>query len=503
MGTCPHCRAVTLPGDAVCYTCGRFLKGQGTDYAMPNAPMRRGTVVANGRTKNIMRRRKNHQRSLLMLAFVVFAFLSPQAREAAFGSVEGLDSYVARLLQGSMIYPMEAEFTVMRSYEVENNLERDGMLVETVRLPVALPSVLLSPLEMDGSEPVMLQRPIGFTVSVGSERVNVPLDGSRRERAEAWTSLEGHEVWWPTTQPNSQDHCPIATCVKVRLNMDPGERVQFTTESTVSVTSHTWWDAARVDDRVPGKEHGINVDTSGTFDDIAQRGGGLRSSTFGAERWYALGDGYAIDAQHAEVIETANAIAMRLPEGRENNAYAFARAAFDWMHENVPYDKEAATVPRTGPTCLADRLGDCDEQTNAFLSVVRTRGIPGWYVFGALVNPLDFATWEMHAWGYIMLPLDSEWCAAQGVLQDNCYVEGSVDVVNNKWLLHTTNAYIDWLEEPDPSGQAIADAYSSAVFTGSSIGETPISRVMTISSGPDVQLNGGTFSVSQYPEDLR
>jgi hypothetical protein len=194
---------------------------------------------------------------------------------------------------------------------------------------------------------------------------------------------------------------------------------------------------------------------------------------------------------------------MRLPEGRENNAYAFARAAFDWMHENVPYDKEAATVPRTGPTCLADRLGDCDEQTNAFLSVVRTRGIPGWYVFGALVNPLDFATWEMHAWGYIMLPLDSEWCAAQGVLQDNCYVEGSVDVVNNKWLLHTTNAYIDWLEEPDPSGQAIADAYSSAVFTGSSIGETPISRVMTISSGPDVQLNGGTFSVSQYPEDLR
>lgn len=503
MGTCPHCRAVTLPGDAVCYTCGRFLKGQGTDYAMPNAPMRRGTVVANGRTKNIMRRRKNHQRSLLMLAFVVFAFLSPQAREAAFGSVEGLDSYVARLLQGSMIYPMEAEFTVMRSYEVENNLERDGMLVETVRLPVALPSVLLSPLEMDGSEPVMLQRPIGFAVSVGSERVNVPLDGSRRERAEAWTSLEGHEVWWPTTQPNSQDHCPIATCVKVRLNMDPGERVQFTTESTVSVSSHTWWDAERVDDRVPGKEHGINVDTSGTFDDIAQRGGGLRSSTFGAERWYALGDGYAIDAQHAEVIETANAIAMRLPEGRENNAYAFARAAFDWMHENVPYDKEAATVPRTGPTCLADRLGDCDEQTNAFLSVVRTRGIPGWYVFGALVNPLDFATWEMHAWGYIMLPLDSEWCAAQGVLQDNCYVEGSVDVVNNKWLLHTTNAYIDWLEEPDPSGQAIADAYSSAVFTGSNSGETPISRVMTISSGPDVQLNGGTFSVSQYPEDLR
>lgn len=503
MGTCPHCRAVTLPGDAVCYSCGRFLKGEGSDYTMPNAPMRRGTVVANGRTKNIMRRRKNHQRSLFMLAFVVFAFLSPQAREAAFGSVEDLDGYIARLLQGSMIYPMEAEFTVVRSYEVVNNLEREGMLIETVRLPVALPSVLLNPLEMDGSTPLMLQQPVAFAVTVGTERVDVPLDGTTRERGEAWTSLGGHEVWWPSTQPGSQDFCPIATCVKVRLNMDAGERVLFTTASTVSVSSHTWWDDARVDDGIPGKNFGINVHTSGSFDDVAQRGGGVRANTFADDQWYALSDGYAIDAQHAEVIETANAIAMRLPEGREDNAYAFARATFDWMHENVPYDTEAATVPRTGPTCLADRLGDCDEQTNAFLSVVRTRGIPGWYVFGALVNPLDFATWELHAWGYIMLPLDSEWCAEQGVLHDNCFVEAAVDVVNNKWLLHTTNAYIDWVEEPDPSGQAIADAYASAVFTGSGIGETPISRTMTISTGPDVQLNGGTFSVSQYPEDLR
>ncbi|MDA0878526.1 MAG: zinc ribbon domain-containing protein, partial [archaeon] len=170
MGTCPHCRAVTLPGDAVCYSCGRFLKGEGSEYSMPNAPMRRGTVVANGRTKNIMRRRKNHQRSLFMLAFVVFAFLSPQAREAAFGSVEDLDGYIARLLQGSMIYPMEAEFTVVRSYDVENNLDREGMLIETVRLPVALPSVLLNPLEMDGSTPLMLQQPIAFAVTIGTER---------------------------------------------------------------------------------------------------------------------------------------------------------------------------------------------------------------------------------------------------------------------------------------------------------------------------------------------
>lgn len=508
MGTCPHCRAVTLPGDAVCYSCGRYLKGQGSKYTMPSSPMRKGTVIENGRKKNIMRRRKNRQRSLFMLAFVVFAFLSPQAREAAFGSVDDFDTYLARLLQTSLMYPLEAEYTIVRSYEVENNLNRDGMLLETVRLPVALESEMLNGLEMDGSPTALLQEPLAFAVTIGNERVDVPLDGSTKARADAWTSLGGHNVWWPITEPGSQDFCPVGRCVKIYLDMSPGEVVRFTTEATVKVNSHTWWDSTRVDDRVPGKELGITVDTSGTFADIDNRGGGVRSSTFGESQWFDLGNGpegalgYAIDAVHAEVIDTANAIAMRLPEGREDNAYAFARATFDWMHENVPYDDLASTTPRSGPACLADRTGDCDEQTNAFLSILRTRGIPGWYVFGALVNPVNFADWELHAWGYIMLPMDDAWCTDRGILPENCYVEGSVDVVNNKWLLHTTNAYIDWIEEPDPSGQAVGDAYASAVFTGAGPGETPITRTMSVSTGPGTSLEG-YFPVAEYPEDLR
>ena len=107
---------------------------------------------------------------------------------------------------------------------------------------------------------------------------------------------------------------------------------------------------------------------------------------------------------------------------------------------------------------LADGTGDCDEQTNAYLSILRTKGIPGWFVFGALVD-LQFTTWELHAWGYIMLPLDEAWCTANLIDANDCFVEASVDVVNNKWLLHTTNAYVDWMEEPDPSGDAIASAY--------------------------------------------
>ena len=68
---------------------------------MPSAPKQRGVVVdQKGRTRNIMKRRRNRQRSVFMLAFVIFAFLSPQAREAAFGTVDNLDEYLAQLLEG-------------------------------------------------------------------------------------------------------------------------------------------------------------------------------------------------------------------------------------------------------------------------------------------------------------------------------------------------------------------------------------------------------------------
>ena len=36
---------------------------------------------------------------------------------------------------------------------------------------------------------------------------------------------------------------------------------------------------------------------------------------------------------------------------------------------------------------------DCDEQSNAFMSIMRVKGIPTWYVFGALTDP-QFNEWE-------------------------------------------------------------------------------------------------------------
>ena len=77
MGACPYCRSATLPGDTICYSCGRvlpkgdrgsyrleqqFSKRKGakeTTYMMASKPSQRGVVQTHtGRQRNIMKRRK-------------------------------------------------------------------------------------------------------------------------------------------------------------------------------------------------------------------------------------------------------------------------------------------------------------------------------------------------------------------------------------------------------------------------------------------------------------
>ena len=71
-------------------------------------------------------------------------------------------------------------------------------------------------------------------------------------------------------------------------------------------------------------------------------------------------------------------------------------------------------------------------------------------MFGVLSSQ-SYTKWEAHAWGYIQLPMSTEWCNENKIDLDSCYVEASVDVTNNKWLLHTASALIEWIEQPDPN----------------------------------------------------
>ena len=124
-------------------------------------------------------------------------------------------------------------------------------------------------------------------------------------------------------------------------------------------------------------------------------------------------------------------------------------------------------------------------QTNAYFSILRTRGVPGWYAFGVLGDPFySNEGWEAHAWGYIQLPLKDSWCEERNIVLQTCFVEAQVDVVNNKWLLSTPTAYLDWIEEADPSGGMVYDYYhtryaASPLVRGNPLNACEVSRPKT------------------------
>ena len=70
--------------------------------------------------------------------------------------------------------------------------------------------------------------------------------------------------------------CSVDICVKVKLNLDPGETASFTYAVSLTSTSYSWWSSSRVDSRVDGSSNGISVDRSGDFSDIVDRGGGIK-----------------------------------------------------------------------------------------------------------------------------------------------------------------------------------------------------------------------------------
>ena len=535
MGSCPYCQSVTQPGDTICYTCGRILatirsenfameqqfhKGSlDTTYKMTRKPSRGGVVQSHsGRNIDLMKNRRNKTRHLVLLFLVAFIMLAPQVRENLFEKwAPGLQEYIMLIPAEYHIYPNEATYTLDRTVVIMNS-NRQGWAYEDIVIPTDVTSLTGKDSDFkytngDGPSPTsQIQEILEINLLIKSENqavddfIQIPTNGSTIEYDERYISTKGHSIWWPEYDGNDNRSCKVSKCVKMEFFLGPGETVIFSFQVKITSTSYSWWDASRVDSIINGTNDGINIDNSGTFEDLMNRGGGEKSRDFTDMTWYNRGldtngvnHGYAINAQHELVNQTAEMISAGIPEDRKDNAYAFARAAFDYLHAHITYDKNAPITARSGPVCLEDKTGDCDEQTNAFLSLLRIKNIPGWYVFGALAD-MDYVTWEGHGWGYIQLPMSESWCNDRDIELDTCFVDASVDVVNNKWLLHTPNAYISWIEEPDSTGTLLNNYYSPGKYS-KSLGTERIRPVY--STLGDVDTGGGKYQVKILPENIR
>ena len=206
-----------------------------------------------------------------------------------------------------------------------------------------------------------IQDVTAIELRIDGQSINIPLESTAiRSHAEAITTANGHKVWWPGTSGSGSQYCIGGPCVKVTINLGPNQDTSFEYLVTISSKSYTWWSDADegVDPRIPGFASGMLEQNSGTFEDFENRGGGERVDDCTAIRWYNKNRGdptnYAIDATGATVIAAVSAIDSNLPDGNQN-AFKFAKAAFDYIRENIVYytDPGSGSVALSGPACLA------------------------------------------------------------------------------------------------------------------------------------------------------
>lgn len=499
MGTCPFCRAQTLPGDSICYSCGRVISGasgmdsrvKGEFQRSPTRSARKGVsrrhTMSGGNTRRGGRKKRSRINQLGLIALIAFVFFTPDARQFVLAKWAEIEDYINDALAPHQIYPLEADYTVVRSIDLWNNGSGVGHLEESIPLPTDVSSNEGGPYALaynDGTEveKSTIQKIMGMELRIDGDEITIPKDGSTRSKANAVITSDENLVWWPG-QGSGSDFCPHGPCVRVSIDVPSNTHESVDFAVTLKSTSHTWWHSTKIDGKIEGKSEGNSLSRSGTFADIEDRGMGSRANTFAStEYWYDRNAGsgssnWAIDGRQSTaptVYQTAASIKASLPSDLKDNVYAYARATFDWLNDNVPYDVSAPNVARSGEQCLDTGIGDCDEQSNAFMSIMRFQGVPTWYVFGALADS-QYKTWQGHAWAYIMIPMSDEWCEDNNVRINDCYVEGSVDVVNHKWLVHTPTAYIDWVEKAPWSN---VDGY----YSGGSISGSDFKRVRSFTT---------------------
>ena len=357
-------------------------------------------------------------------------------------------------------------------------------------------------------EPTSLQRVVGMNVIFGNgDTYSIPLNGDSVDKSNAIPLSQNYgELYYPTAG-GSDYQCIYGQCVIWESSLNPGSSKGVTIEYEIEGAAFAWQKSSKIPSKIPGKSNGISASNSGTFSDIWTeaspeeqnqiRGAGTLYLSYGRNsQWYKADDQsgnerWVIDAENSIVIDAAQDILGDLSSDDKQNVYAFTKATFDYLRDRVTYDPYAPVKARSGPECLSLGKGDCDEQSNAFMSILRYKQVPAWYEFGALTS-LNYEVWERHAWANVMIPYSDEYCIDNQITWESCYVAASVDVVNNKWLLHTPTAFTNWIEIPDPTSQYVSEYYTSikGTFTKEHLVRE---ETWTTIAGPDI--SGGTFTV--------
>lgn len=112
-----------------------------------------------------------------------------------------------------------------------------------------------------------------------------------------------------------------------------------------------------------------------------------------------LGDEWKILASDPSIVALSKQI-----NGNETDVYTILRSTYDWVTDNIAYPGSPVPgEPKTSVETLQTRVGDCDDQSNLYLGLIRAAGVPGWLQLGALYDR-SANQMEGHAWVQTFIP---------------------------------------------------------------------------------------------------
>ncbi len=159
---------------------------------------------------------------------------------------------------------------------------------------------------------------------------------------------------------------------------------------------------------------------------------------------------WMIQPDHPEIRSLAEDVTRG-----ENTLYGKARSIYDWMQNNLEYERGApGELPKHSIWTLETRSGDCDEWSFLYISMARAVGIPAWIELGVLYDRI-LDEWGGHGWvrlQYVSKEGESGWV--------------NIDTVNRQFFARDTMRITTWVDDGTEGNLNDYYHYVSYNYTG-------------------------------------
>jgi transglutaminase-like putative cysteine protease len=112
---------------------------------------------------------------------------------------------------------------------------------------------------------------------------------------------------------------------------------------------------------------------------------------------------YTLPSEFIDITPEISAIAEELTGG-EDDIYKISFILADWTQNNIEYNLTTLTSDAVFPSSwvLQQRQGVCDELTNLYISLLRSRGISARFVSGLVYSNIDYK-FGAHGWAEVYI----------------------------------------------------------------------------------------------------